>query len=730
MNTKLYLGFLLVLGLLGGVFGSTSPFTTGPNGEEAELYVSTEDEYELYPVFKQEGIYYTYVKDPEGSGGIPIGGVNYKYVDLGSNVEKIIENSDGYILSISQASDSQASDSQASLDLDENQIWIEALESSNPLSDELKEQLYEYSKDFDSIIELKTENEELYNIIFNSLEEKYNDDSFFTDLNSFDDFGKFEDLFNLKENSDYGYDLSVLYKLKSNGFEVNSKQYSSYFKTYSNAKSDLEDFEKTYLTKYANCKNDDICKKNLDNKLDDLREDYNDEVEKMRKYIDSEAAYDYVLSECGKEETDGLSCADMITAFSDGLSCSDSFFPEDVCTFFSDERLVEESVAQEMRDYGEEKKKYCSTQTDKSYEDCYNEALEMKFDDIKIEFQEKAFYCEKSLGLCSDDELKPCESNPDDCNKYGMKCKSDDSACKLLKKEFEEKEDYISRNSYVETSAVFDAISALMNPDQNAIAASRLFGFEADTSDLPPWLTYDTASYICLAKIDGYLDTQIESTQEDSVGNTGTTGTTQYGCSIEMEYEYDSTTGSYVQNEGHPCLEVIADLRGERSGILPDGSILVTYSGYIKAPPSLNITYDLYIAYLDNMSRTQFVDLNTLNEDGLAFKKINAGGEDSFYSAISIPVDGSSSLKKNLGNNDVKIGIIAYFENSNQEYVNILTPAYEISADIYVDPLGQDQESSNTNNNQNDEDNTEDEEEDTMDSDQVTNNRCKSTGQC
>ncbi len=311
---------------------------------------------------------------------------------------------------------------------------------------------------------------------------------------------------------------------------------------------------------------------------------------------------------------------------------------------------------------------------------------------------------------CRDAIKSSCEGTA--CEAY------DDLARKMVKE------------SYVETSGVFDFIAYFMNPDQNAIAASRLFGFEADTSDLPPWLTYDTASYICLAKIDGYLDTQIKSTQEDSVGNTGKTGTTQYGCSIEMEYEYDSTTGSYVQNEGHPCLEVIADLRGERSGILPDGSILVTYSGYIKAPPSLNITYDLYIAYLDNMSRTQFVDLNTLNEDGLAFKKINAGGEDSFYSAISIPVDESSSLKKNLGNNDVKIGIIAYFENSNQEYVNILTPAYEISADIYVDPLGQDQESSNTNNNQNDEDNTEDEEEDTMDSDQVTNNRCKSTGQC
>jgi hypothetical protein len=288
------------------------------------------------------------------------------------------------------------------------------------------------------------------------------------------------------------------------------------------------------------------------------------------------------------------------------------------------------------------------------------------------------------------------------------------------------------KEGYTETSTTFDVISALMNPDQQAVSASRLFGFEADYSKLPQWLTEDTASLICLAKIDGYLDTQLETQFEDGVGNSGARGITQYGCSIEKELEFDPNSGEYVQAEGQPCVEVLADLRAERTPILPNGEVQITYSGYLRAPPTTNISYMIYAVYLEeNKSNPTLEPLFVYSNGTLNPRQINAGQDESFYNTIRIPLEGE--LKTPIAEEGVKVLLQSYFSGGSepQEYVNIITPAYEITAASYRDPLGQRTATEDPSNSNPEETTTTTSAEDNViDDDEILNAACSVAGTC
>ncbi len=346
----------------------------------------------------------------------------------------------------------------------------------------------------------------------------------------------------------------------------------------------------------------------------------------------------------------------------------------------------------------------------------------------------------KSGGLC--EEIKDGEE-PNDIQKV---CFNDitSSACNDAIKDlctdgspacdaYEDLSRKMRQEGYTETSTAFDVIATLMNPDQNALLASELFGFESDFSDLPEWLTEDTASLICLAKIDGYLDTQVESQFEDSAGNSGARGITQYGCSLEDGLEFDPNSGTYQPTVGQPCVEVLADLRAERTPLLPTGEVQITYSYYLKSPPNVNISYMLYAGYhLENQSNLELQPLFLHRNGSLDIQVLEAGEDISDFRVARIPENGT--LVTPIGDESIKLLLQAFFTDGSSidEYVSIISPAYPIEVGSYRDPLGQQSSSSSGGESASGDvsGTQEDEQSESVDDEDIRNNACQLMGTC
>lgn len=356
----------------------------------------------------------------------------------------------------------------------------------------------------------------------------------------------------------------------------------------------------------------------------------------------------------------------------------------------------------------------------KNYEGVNEDILNKLFEDYNL--------CEGKSSTCRSDINSICGTDitSSACNDAIKDlCTDGSAACEA----YEDLSRKMRKEGYTETSTAFDVIAALMNPDQNALAASELFGFESDYSDLPQWLTEDTASLICLAKIDGYLDTQVESQFEDGAGNTGSRGITQYGCSLEEGLEFDPNSGTYQPIVGQPCVEVLADLRGERTPILPNNQVQLTYSGYLKAPPNVNISYMLYVSYkIENQSEIELQPLFVHGNGSLDIKTVPAGEDISFYNVVRIPEVGT--LKVPLGEEGVKLLLQSFYNDGStlEEYVSIITPVYPIEAGNYNDPLGQQSSSSGSSATIDDE--IISQEEDSIDDGDIMENACQLIGAC
>ncbi|MEC8338979.1 MAG: hypothetical protein VXZ40_00010 [Nanoarchaeota archaeon] len=577
----------------------------------------------------------------------------------------------------------------------------------------LQSTLNEYTSSIENLARLKETDEQLYNAIINN-----GDAQTVNQINNAQKSCSGSSCIN---------SLETLSNLKKNGFDVDSTHYTPHYDAYDSAR-DAYNQEKATL---ANCDTQE-CRESSSEKLKEKEEELNKQALLMEKYMDSGSAYEYVLNKC-QSSNDAEKCQSMITAFSDGASCQNSWFPTSLCTFFSDERLVEQSVAQEMENFKKTITDECKSQSSQKFEDCYNDAYDKKLETSKRNFEETAWYCPESKTFCSDDDLIKCSSATECKDKEGLTCKSDDYACKLLEEELEEKQRYTDKEKYVETSTAFDVIAALMNPDQNALLASELFGFESDFSDLPQWLTEDTASLICLAKIDGYLDTQVESQFKDSAGNSGARGITQYGCSLEDGLEFDPNTRTYQPTAGLPCVEVLADLRAERTPLLPTGEVQITYSYYLKSPLNVNISYMLYAGYyLENQSDLELQPLFLHRNSSLDIRVLEAGEDISDFRVARIP--GNGTLVTPIGDESIKLLLQAFYTDGSSidEYVSIISPAYPIEVGSYRDPLGQ-QSSSSSGGESTLGENTgtqEDEQSEGLDDDDIRNNACQLMGTC
>ena len=178
----------------------------------------------------------------------------------------------------------------------------------------------------------------------------------------------------------------------------------------------------------------------------------------------------------------------------------------------------------------------------------------------------------------------------------------------------------------VTTIKFFDILHAVINPDPNTLDTLKLFGVEADYTRLPNWLSEDVSSSICLYKIDGYLDEAVS----DDRG-----GLTQY----ERDFETDPRTGAPFDSN----LVVRADVRGQRSQILPDGSIYLTYSYYLKAPDDSNLSYNINLVYLVNRNIAEPI---SLFEDPKVEKLIN-GTSNSHFETMRIQINDSENVDRN-----------------------------------------------------------------------------------
>ena len=144
----------------------------------------------------------------------------------------------------------------------------------------------------------------------------------------------------------------------------------------------------------------------------------------------------------------------------------------------------------------------------------------------------------------------------------------------------------------VEKDLRYSIATAILNPDQDGLKAAKYFGYEADYSNLPDWLKQDMETSVCSSKIDGYLDKTVE--------NDG--GTTSYGACTDNDLDADPSA---------LCLDVIADIRAQRSAITPDNNTLVTFSYYLRGHPNDPLVYIVGLSYVSDGVRYKDVLVNT-----------------------------------------------------------------------------------------------------------------------
>lgn len=181
----------------------------------------------------------------------------------------------------------------------------------------------------------------------------------------------------------------------------------------------------------------------------------------------------------------------------------------------------------------------------------------------------------------------------------------------------------LEQNEMVEVGMLYSVVQAILNPDQNALKAARLFGFEANYDYVPALLKEPFASQMCLAKIDGYLDKEIE--------NAG--GITKY-------------------SDDKNNLEVLGDIRAQRTRITPDNKTMITYSAFVNSvvrkdpnleeatSTSVDLKYMVGISYRKN---------GELVKDQLSqIISVNSGKSDSRFDSVNFPINATEDQVENF----------------------------------------------------------------------------------
>ncbi len=243
-----------------------------------------------------------------------------------------------------------------------------------------------------------------------------------------------------------------------------------------------------------------------------------------------------------------------------------------------------------------------------------------------------------------------------------IQCSAEDLECQELKELLEEQ---IELNSAVDTNYGFDIISAIVRPDKASIDAAKFFGFEADYSNIPAFLRESIPSYLCMSKIEGYVDKEI-----NTAG-----GVTKYGCDSQFEQEFDySVSPPALKSDGSPnCIAVLGDIRAQKTQLTPNGKVDITYSAYIKAP-GFKVNYLVAVTYIQGGDKKK-VALTELNE-------LSNKSSDKIYDHATIPIN---QTEGELDEGSFVIGLLAVDE-SNNPYLTLTAPVVTISSgDSYYD---------------------------------------------
>lgn len=269
----------------------------------------------------------------------------------------------------------------------------------------------------------------------------------------------------------------------------------------------------------------------------------------------------------------------------------------------------------------------------------------------------------EGTGVCSEDISNECLRELDSiCDTEG----NSDIGCAVARE--------LSGQTFVETTRLYDFISAIANPDANALQAAKFFGIEADYSNVPQLLREPFASQICLAKIDGYLD----STRETEVA--GASGLTRYGCQNTVEQVVNLET-TLVETVGvQNCLQVLGDIRAQRTLITPDFKTSITYSAFIRAPTDSNILYTVVVAY--NQGGTQ--KIINLFED---LKNVSEGETANEFNTVELPINESEG---EVDENSFQIGLFSFQPNGDR-YIKLTTDIILIQEGDFLKPINRHQ---------------------------------------
>ncbi len=259
---------------------------------------------------------------------------------------------------------------------------------------------------------------------------------------------------------------------------------------------------------------------------------------------------------------------------------------------------------------------------------------------------------------CSGDlNSESCIEAVDNCEETCSDCD-----CNKIKDDFEIAYDLSER----EDSMYYTLLKGLFQPSEDALQAAKLFGFEADYSNVPDVLRQSFPSQVCEAKIDGYLDKDIE-----VLG-----GTSQYGSCTE---EIDAIETNEDKNK---CSQVIGDIRAQRTQITPDLKTDITYSAFIRAPSSGSVKLIIALSYkLKNGELNKLLITDNATE-------ISNGEIKSIYEHVNLLINKTS---EEVDENSFKIYLLAV-HSDNSQYLNLVTPVYlmtfdDRTASIYDDGL-------------------------------------------
>jgi len=247
----------------------------------------------------------------------------------------------------------------------------------------------------------------------------------------------------------------------------------------------------------------------------------------------------------------------------------------------------------------------------------------------------------------------------DEIEKFSQKCKT--SKCVGVINKLKEK---LEPQKRINTNTLFDIVTAITNPDYNSLKAAKLFGFESNFDNVPSFLKEEFPSQICIAKIEGYLDKERKSSG----------GVTKYGCSETKDPHFDFNRGRLLDGANPNCLQVLTDLRAQRTRTTPDGKTAISYSYFLKGPQYGKVFYLLAISYSQGgkIRKVAIADPKELKNGSVA----------KGFEEISLPINKSLGT---INENTFQIGIVSVFEDK-RPYITLTYPVVFIEdGDFYYD---------------------------------------------